>query len=52
MLGYDKSDYNDMLYAVQSALTTVNPDDDPFLYNNLFKTIDFFMGLESEGHFN
>jgi hypothetical protein len=52
MLGYEVSDQEDMVTAIQSALTTVNPDDDPWLYNNLKKTEDFLRGLWEEGYFD
>lgn len=52
MLGYTRTDYKDMLVAVESALTTVNSDDDPWLFNNLVTVIEFLEGLDSEGYFN
>ena len=51
MLGYELSDQEDMVTAVQSALTTVSLDDDPWLYNNLQMTISFLQGLWAEGYF-
>ena len=35
MLGYDKEELDAMTLAVESALTTVNFDDDPWLRTNL-----------------
>jgi hypothetical protein len=52
MLGYEVSDQEDMVNAIQSALTTVNPDDDPWLYNNLNMTLTFLRGLWEEGYFD
>ena len=52
MLGYEVSDQEDMVTAIQSALTTVNPDDDPWLYNNLWKAQEFLQGLWVEGYFD
>jgi hypothetical protein len=52
MLGYCKEDLDEMISAVQSALTTVNPDDDPWLYNNLFQVTEFMNGLWAEGYFD
>ena len=51
MLGYTKTDHKDMLLAVESVLTTVNSDNDPWLYNNLVTVIEFIEGLDSEGYF-
>ena len=52
MLGYELSDQEDMVNAIESALTTVNPDDDPWLYNNLNMTLTFLQGLWAEGYFD
>jgi len=35
MLGYSEKDLDEMIYAIQSVITTVNSDDDPFLHGNL-----------------
>lgn len=52
MLGYEIDDLRDMINAVESVLTTVNSDDDPWLYNNLIITKDFLGGLWAEGYFD
>jgi hypothetical protein len=52
MLGYDVYDQEEMITAVQSSLTTVNFDNDPWLYNNLKKTEEFLRGLWEEGYFD
>jgi len=52
MLGYEVYDQEEMVTAIQSALTTVNPDDDPWLYNNLWKAQEFLKGLWAEGYFD
>jgi hypothetical protein len=52
MLGYTKEDFKNMLIATESVITTVNSDDDPWLYNNLVTVIEFLEGLDSEGYFN
>jgi hypothetical protein len=52
MLGYEENDLDEMIGAIQSALTTVNSDDDPWLYNNLWKAQEFLQGLWSEGYFD
>jgi hypothetical protein len=52
MLGYTKTDHDDMLLAVESVLTTVNSDNDPWLYNNLVTVVEFLGGLWAEGYFD
>lgn len=52
MLGYTKGDLDDMIGAVFSALTTVNPDDDPWLHGNLNQAGEFLQGLWAEGYFD
>jgi len=52
MLGYATTDLDEMVSAIQSALTTVNSDDDPWLYNNLWKAQEFLQGLWAEGYFD
>jgi hypothetical protein len=52
MLGYELDDLKDMINAVESVLTTVNSDDDPWLYNNLVIAKDFLGGLWAEGYFD
>ena len=52
MLGYATTDLDEMINAIQSALTTVNSDDDPWLYNNLWKAQEFLQGLWAEGYFD
>ncbi len=37
---------------VASAITTVNPDDDPWLHGSLSKTQEFLEGLWAEGYFD
>jgi hypothetical protein len=51
MLGYTKEDLDAMTLAVESALTTVNFDNDPWLHTNLYNTVTFLQGLEAEGYF-
>ena len=41
MLGYERDDLDNMVLAIDSALTTVNPDDDPWLHRNLTQASDF-----------
>ena len=52
MLGYATNDLDEMVSAIQSALTTVNSDDDPWPYNNLWKAQEFLQGLWAEGYFD
>ena len=52
MLGYTEKDVDEMVYALQSILTTVNPDDDPLLHGDLSKTKEFLEGLWAEGYFD
>ena len=52
MLGYATTDLDEMISAIQSSLTTVNSDDDPWLYNNLWKAQEFLQGLWAEGYFD
>jgi hypothetical protein len=52
MLGYELSDQEEMVTAIQSILTTINSDDDPWLYNNLWKAQEFLQGLWAEGYFD
>ena len=52
MLGYTEEDLDEMIGAIQSALTKVNSDDDPWLHGNLYKAEEFLRGLWEEGHFS
>jgi hypothetical protein len=51
-MGYEVIDQEEMITAVQSVLTTVNPEDDPWLYNNLKMTEQFLHTLWEEGYFD
>ncbi len=50
MLGYIETDVIDMINALDSVLTTINSDDDPWLYNNTWRAKDFLEGVLAEGH--
>ena len=50
MLGYIDTDVIDMIDALDTVLTTINSDDDPWLYNNTFRAKDLLEGLLAEGH--
>jgi hypothetical protein len=52
LVGYEGVDADDMVLAISSVMTTVNSDDDPWLWNNLWKSKDFIEGLMSEGRFD
>ena len=52
MLGYELSDQEDMVVAIQSAITTVDFNNDPWLYDNLKKAESFLQGLWAEGYFD
>jgi len=52
MLGYTEEDLNEMMNSLESVLTTVNPDDDPWLSGNLNMTLVFLQGLWAEGYFD
>jgi hypothetical protein len=49
MLGYKDTDVIDMVDALDSALLMINSDDDPWLYNNVWRAKDFLEGLLAEG---
>ena len=51
MLGYVSTDVDDMVYALDSVLTTINSDDDPWLYNNTCRAKELLQGLQVEGYF-
>ena len=52
MLGYEMDDLKDMIASVEAVLTTVNSDNDPWLFNSLVITKDFLGGLWAEGYFD
>jgi hypothetical protein len=52
ILGYEVSDVDDMIYALDSVLTTINSDDDPWLYNNTWRAMECLKGLLTEGYFD
>ena len=52
LVGYEAVDADDMVLAIASVMTTINSDDDPWLFNSLWKTKDFIEGLIAEERFN
>jgi hypothetical protein len=51
MLGYEKDDLGQMTQAIESALTTVNANDDPWLSGNLNMTLAFLTKLLAEENY-
>jgi len=52
LVGYESVDADDMIIALDSVLTTINSDDDPWLYNNTWRAMDLLKGLQAEGYFD
>ena len=52
MMGYELSDQEDMVNAVQSAIAAGNFDDNPEYYNNLNMTLTFLRKLWEKGYFD
>lgn len=52
MLGYKYTDITDMVYALDSALTMINSDDDPWLHNNVRRAKNFLETLSKARYFN
>jgi len=52
VVGYEEVDALDMVLGVESIMTTVNSDDDPWLHNTLWKTKDLIQGMLAEGYFD
>ena len=50
MLGYQVSDINDMTKALDSVLSIIDSDDDPWLYNNIWRAKNLLEGLVAQGH--
>jgi hypothetical protein len=49
---YLDTDLDDMIYALDSVLTTINSDDDPWLYNNTWRAMELLKGLKVKGFSN
>ena len=49
---YLDTDLDDMIYALDSVLTTINSDDDPWLYNNTWRAMELLKGLKVKGFGN
>jgi hypothetical protein len=50
MLGYEASDIDDMVEAIQTVLKTIDTDTYLQLHTNLWKAQDFLQGLWAEGY--
>jgi hypothetical protein len=51
LLGYGHGDADNMIQGLAAALTTINSDDDPWLYNSIWIAKDLLEGLQTEGRF-
>ena len=49
LMGFIDTDVEDMVYALDSVLTMINSDDDPWLYNNTWRAKELLHGLLVEG---
>jgi hypothetical protein len=49
---YLDTDLDDMIYALDSVLTTINSDDDPWLYNNTWRAMELLKGFKVKGFGN
>lgn len=45
---YDITDLDDMVHALDSVITTINSDDDPWLYNNTWRAMELLKFLKTE----
>jgi hypothetical protein len=45
MIGYTKEDIDTMSMAIHSVITTVDFNNDPWLYDNLYKATEFLDSL-------
>jgi hypothetical protein len=52
LVGYEMVDACDMVEALADALKPMSSDDNPWLWNSLWKTKDFIQGLIAEGRFD
>jgi hypothetical protein len=51
MLGYELSDIDNMVDAIQTVLKTIDTQTYMELHTNLWKAQDFLQGLWAEGYF-
>jgi hypothetical protein len=52
LVGYEQVDAEDMVLALSDVLKPMSSDDNPWLWNSLWKTKDFIEGLMAEGRFD
>ena len=52
MLGYEITDLDAMIDAIQDALKVLDTEDYKALHTNLWKAQDFLQGLWAEGYFD
>jgi hypothetical protein len=52
MLGYEASDLDNMIDAIQTVLKTIDTETYLQLHTNLWKAQDFLQGLWAEGYFD
>jgi len=52
MLGYTKTDLDNMMYGIQNADLMINADENPAIHNYLVTANDFLGGLWAEGYFD
>ena len=52
MLGYEMSDVDDMIDAIQDVLKTIDTEQYKKLHTSLWKAQDFLQGLWAEGYFD
>ncbi len=50
MLGYSKTDLDDMTEGLSEVLATIK--DNPYLHNSVWKARDLLEGLWAEGYFD
>lgn len=52
MLGYEMSDVDEMISAIQDVLKTVDTESYRQLHTSLWKAQDFLQGLWAKGYFD
>lgn len=52
MLGFTKEDLDNMIDAVDTAMSKISEQSEPWLHGSLAKTKEFLEGLWAEGYFD
>jgi hypothetical protein len=52
MLGYEMTDVDEMIDAIQDVLKTIDTESYKQLHTSLWKAQDFLQGLWAEGYFD